>query len=181
MFHWLAEHDEELQGLDCVSINLSGLTLDDEHMIDFIREQAEATGVRMETICFEVTETAGVSRLSNASNFINEIKKLGCRFSLDDFGSGLSSYAYLKNMPVDYLKIDGAFVKDILNSPSDNAVVKSICDIGHYLEKEVIAECVENEESRKLLRELGIDYLQGYGISKPVPLDEALRLMSAGS
>jgi EAL domain-containing protein (putative c-di-GMP-specific phosphodiesterase class I) len=121
----------------------------------------------MEKVCFEVTETAGIANLSNASEFILEVKKTGCTFALDDFGSGLSSYAYLKNLPVDFLKIDGAFVKDMDSNPYDYAVVKSITEIGHFMGKGIIAEYVENETILNMLREIGVDYAQGYVIGKP--------------
>ena len=123
-------------------------------------------------ISFEITETAAIANLSYATKFINQLKEQGCLFSLDDFGSGLSSFAYLKNLPVDYLKIDGLFVKDILHDKVDLAMVKSINEVGHVMNKKTIAEFVENEAIFNLLKSLGIDYAQGYGIGKPVPLDE---------
>jgi EAL domain-containing protein (putative c-di-GMP-specific phosphodiesterase class I) len=95
------------------------------------------------------------------------MKIIGCRFSLDDFGTGLSSYSYLRNLPVDYVKIDGVFVKDLITSPGDYAVVRSINEIGHYLGKKTIAEFVENDEILAQLREIGVDFAQGYGIEKP--------------
>jgi len=102
------------------------------------------------------------------------MRVLGCRFALDDFGSGLSSFGYLKNMEVDYLKIDGMFVKDIVDDPIDHAMVKSINEIGHVMGMKTIAEFVENDEIKGMLREIGVDYVQGYGIGKPVPLAEIL-------
>ena len=124
----------------------------------------------MNKVCFEVTETAGVANLSNASDFILKLKKTGCLFSLDDFGSGMSSYAYLKNLPVDYLKIDGNFIKKMDENPYDFAVVKSITEVGHFMGKKIIAEYVENERILDMLREIGVDYAQGYVIAKPVNL-----------
>ena len=123
-------------------------------------------------ICFEITETAAIANLSYATNFINDLQEKGCFFSLDDFGSGLSSFGYLKNLPVDFLKIDGLFVKDILDDKVDLAMVRSINEIGHVLGKKTIAEFVENTEILDLLRTLGVDYAQGYGIGKPVPLED---------
>jgi diguanylate cyclase (GGDEF)-like protein len=167
-FNWIAENGEALSDeIDMFSINLSGRSLNDDSFLEYILYQIEQTGVPVDRVCFEVTETAGVDNLSDASEFIKEIKEAGCMFSLDDFGTGMSSYAYLKNLPVDYLKIDGAFVKDMANNPSDFAVVKSICEIGHFMGKKVIAEFVENDEIWDMLKELGVDYGQGYGIEKP--------------
>jgi EAL domain-containing protein (putative c-di-GMP-specific phosphodiesterase class I) len=122
-------------------------------------------------ICFEITETAAIENLDAAVDFITSLKKLGCRFSLDDFGSGLSSFAYLKNLPVDYLKIDGSFVKNMDTDAVDCAMVSSIHQLGSLIGMETIAEFVENNEILKKLEEIGIDYAQGYGISRPVPLD----------
>jgi EAL domain-containing protein (putative c-di-GMP-specific phosphodiesterase class I) len=141
-------------------------------MLAFISEQFTKWKIPTHKVCFEITETAAISNLSYAANFIQQLKAQGCQFSLDDFGSGLSSFAYLKNLPVDYLKIDGLFVKDILEDEVDLAMVKSINEVGHVMKKKTIAEFVENEAIFNLLKSLGIDYAQGYGIGKPVPLDD---------
>jgi len=169
-FHWMGTHGRELDEVGGFAINLSGASLNEEGFIDFIIQQAKILKVPMEKVCFEVTETAGIANLSNASEFILEVKKTGCTFALDDFGSGLSSYAYLKNLPVDFLKIDGAFVKDMDSNPCDYAVVKSITEIGHFMGKGIIAEYVENESILNMLREIGVDYAQGYVIGKPLAL-----------
>ena len=125
-------------------------------------------------MCFEITETAAISNMIVARKFISTLKELGCRFSLDDFGSGLSSFGYLKILPVDYLKIDGMFVKNIADDPIDRAMVKSINEIGQVMGMQTIAECVENEKIKGMLREIGVDYAQGYGIGKPLSIDELL-------
>jgi len=169
---WISQHGITMENVEMFSINLSGLSVNDDSFLKFIIEQIETSKVPVEKICFEVTETAGVGNLTDASEFICQLKKTGCQFSLDDFGTGMSSYAYLKNLPVDFLKIDGAFVKDMASNKSDYAVVKSICEIGHFMGLEVIAEYVENNEILELLREIGVDYAQGFGIEKPHPLDE---------
>ncbi len=167
VFMLLKDNPSLLELTGGVAINLSGLSINDDSFIPFILEQIENSGIPTHYLCFEVTETAGVTNLSNASQFINEIKQTGCSFSLDDFGTGMSSYSYLKNLPVDYIKIDGSFVRDIESNDSDRAVVKSITEIGHFMGKKIIAECVEKESTIDLLREIGVDYAQGWAICKP--------------
>ena len=153
------------------SINLSGTTLSDSRFLDFVEELLGKTQVDARRICFEITETAAIANLSRAAGHMTELKKLGFEFALDDFGSGLSSFGYLKSLPVDYLKIDGSFVKDIVEDPIDRAMVKSINEIGHIMGKRTIAEYVENEAVLRVLERIGVDYAQGYGISKPKPLE----------
>lgn len=131
-------------------------------------KQLNTAGIDGSKICFEITETAVIENLSTARTFISVLKRYGCQFALDDFGSGLSSYGYLKNLPVDYLKIDGMFIKDMVNDPIDRAMVKSINEIGHIMGMKTIAEYVENEETKEMLRELGMNYAQGYLIGKPL-------------
>lgn len=169
-FAWMAAHPEQLEEMGGLAINLSGSSLNEEGFVDFILEQANKTQVPMDKVCFEITETAGIASLSNASEFILSVKKTGCMFALDDFGSGLSSYAYLKNLPVDFLKIDGMFIKNMDTNPYDFAVVKSITEIGHFMGKEIIAEYVENDSILSMLRDIGVDYAQGYAIAKPQSL-----------
>jgi diguanylate cyclase (GGDEF)-like protein/PAS domain S-box-containing protein len=171
-FSWLAEHPRHLEQLALCSINLSGISLSDEHLSEYIVSKLNEYSVPPEKICFEITETAAISNLSHASTFINYLRKHGCLFALDDFGSGMSSYAYLKRLPVDFLKVDGLFVKDMLNDPIDHAMVKSINEIGHVFGLKTIAEFVENEDIENILREIGLDFVQGYGIAKPERLEE---------
>jgi Amt family ammonium transporter len=121
-------------------------------------------------VCFEITETAAITNLAYARTFISRLRDLGCRFSLDDFGSGLSSFAYLKYLPVDYLKIDGVFVRDIAEDPMDKSIVASIAAIGKVLSMKTIAEYVEDGNILSIIEEIGVDYAQGYHISKPAPL-----------
>ena len=156
------------------SVNLSGQSLIDHDFLDFIIKQLETSDIQGEKICFEITETAAISNLNAAKNFITRLKEMGCRFALDDFGSGLSSFGYLKNLPVDYLKIDGIFVKDIVNDPMDHAMVKSINEIGHVMGMKTIAEFVENEIIKGMLKEIGVNYAQGYAIGRPMAFDELL-------
>ena len=174
-FRWLSENEDAVSDISSFSINLSGQSLNNDQIVEFVYQQAYESSVSIEKVCFEVTETTGVTSLSDSADFIETIKETGCKFSLDDFGTGMSSYSYLKNLPVDYLKIDGVFIKDIVNNKNDYAVVKSICEIGHFMGKKVIAEFVQDEESSEILREIGIDYLQGYGIAKPHNLDDLLK------
>jgi diguanylate cyclase (GGDEF)-like protein/PAS domain S-box-containing protein len=174
LLEWLGSRPDFLSTLSLCSVNLSGLSLSDESMLGYIFEQFERWSVPTYKLCFEVTETAAIANLPYAAHFIQQLKAQGCLFSLDDFGSGLSSFAYLKSLPVDYLKIDGLFVKDILEDRVDLAMVKSINEVAHVMNKKTIAEFVENEGIFNLLKALGVDYAQGYGIGKPVPLDDLI-------
>jgi len=156
---------------ECYAINLSGQSLGDENLLEFVTSELDSSGVSAERICFEITETAAVANLRSAQRFIATLRKRGCVFALDDFGSGLSSFAYLKRLPVDYLKIDGRFVKDMLTDPIDHAMVDSINQLGHVVGVQTIAESVENEAILDRLSLLGVDYAQGFYIHRPEPLD----------
>jgi diguanylate cyclase (GGDEF)-like protein/PAS domain S-box-containing protein len=162
------------------AINLSGTTIGDESLLPFIKTQLTLHHLPPELICFEITETAAISHFPTAMQFISELRHLGCRFALDDFGSGMSSFSYLRSLPVDYLKIDGVFVRDLANDPVNRSLVGNINDIGHLLGKYTIAEHAENDSALDYLRKLGVDYAQGYGISRPVPLDELLNSSPSG-
>ncbi len=156
--------------LHTCAINLSGASLGDESFLNFVHEQVALHNIPARCIVLEITETAAITNLSHAVGFIKNLKLAGFRFSLDDFGSGLSSFAYLKNLPVDYLKIDGGFVKDMVNDPIDSAMVQAINQIGHVMGIKTIAEFVESQEILDKLVEIGVDYAQGYGIARPRPL-----------
>ena len=149
------------------AINLSGTTIGDQAFLDFLRKQFVAYSIPPEMICFEITETSAISNLGSAIRFINELKSLGCYFSLDDFCAGMSSFAYLKHLPVDFLKIDGSFVKDMLDDPINRAMVEVINHIGHVMGKRTIAEFVETTQIEQALLEIGVDYAQGYVIERP--------------
>jgi len=164
---WMVENPEKMERLHAISINLSGNSLNDDYFLDFIADLFRSTNVPTHKICFEVTETATIANLTKAADFIRQVKLMGCEFALDDFGTGLSSYEYLKSLPVDYLKIDGCFVRDMVNNAIDYAVVKSINEIGHFMGKKTIAEFVENDAIADKLREIGVDFVQGYGIERP--------------
>jgi EAL domain-containing protein (putative c-di-GMP-specific phosphodiesterase class I) len=180
-FNWLAQHRNLLEQLALCTINLSGQTLSDPHFVDYMFDLFKQIDVPAHKICFEITETAAISNLKNAMYLIRELNSKGCVFALDDFGSGLSSFAYLKNLPVDFLKIDGAFVKDMVDDPIDYAMVKSINDVGHVMGKQIIAEFVENDEILAKLKEIGVDYAQGYGIARPQKLSLLLDSVLADS
>ena len=158
-----------------LSVNLSGNTLSNESSLEKISKLVEYHQVEKNMLCFEVTETATIKRIEKACNFIEHLKLLGCEFSLDDFGSGLSSFSYLRSLPVDYLKIDGCFVADILEDSSNKAIVKSFNTLAHDMKMKTVAEYVETEAVAELLTELGIDYLQGFGVGRPDSLDVWLK------
>lgn len=151
------------------SINLSGQSFCENGFVAYIKDQINLSGVPARHVCFEMTETAAVSNLTQAVQFMEELKQIGCRFSLDDFGSGMSSFTYLKNLPVDYLKIDGYFVKTMIENNIDQAMVRSIHQIGNVMGLKTIAEFVENDAIMAELKKMGVDYGQGYGIGKPEP------------
>jgi len=164
-----------LPGLGGFNINLSGQSLYDPEFLPFIVEQIRDSGVPPARLCFEITETAAVTNLASAMRLIAALKKTGCRFALDDFGSGLSSFAYLKNMRVDYLKIDGTFVRNLPDDASDVAMVNSINQVAHAIGIETIAEYVENDAILESVTSLGVDYAQGYALAVPRPLVQVLK------
>ena len=165
---------EDTPSIAHCAINLSGGTLSDETLLPFIKTQLSLHDLPGQMFCFEITETAAISNFQAALRFIRELRAMGCRFALDDFGSGLSSFSYLKNLPVDYLKIDGTFVRGISTDQVNRTLVGNINDVGHLLGKHTIAEYAEDEATIEALRELGVDYAQGYGISRPEPLENLL-------
>src|SRR5246500_5544364 len=166
-FRWLVSEADEREKLLMCSINLSGQSLGDDKFLPFVIDQFHRSGLDAKKICFEITETAAVASFSQANRFIQALKELGCKFALDDFGTGLSSFGYLKHFPVDFLKIDGSFVREILRDPIDREMVRSINEIGHLTGKQTIAEFAENAEIIQMLTSLGVDYAQGYGVAQP--------------
>jgi len=149
------------------AINLSGTSIGDSNFLNFVQEQHVKYGIAPQIICFEITETSAIANFAKAAHFIQELRSIGYRFALDDFGAGMSSFAYLKNLPVDFIKIDGGFVKDMMNSPTDYAMVEAINKIGHLMGKQTIAEFAVNERIIGTLTEIGVDFAQGYGIGRP--------------
>ncbi|WLD58693.1 EAL domain-containing protein [Salinispirillum sp. LH 10-3-1] len=183
-FRWLSDNPLELASLHRASVNLSGQSLSSPEIVPFIRTQFAEYGIPFEKICFEITESMAVTRIDITQQFISELSAIGCSFSLDDFGTGYSSYSYLKHMPVRYLKIDGSFVRNMLTTASDYAMVKSINEVAQSMNLQTIAEFVENEELEFALKGLGVHFGQGYGISKPevLPRQEAyVQVMSSDS
>lgn len=166
---WLAKRENRDRYL---SVNLSGRSLTDESLTTEIKKMVKRSSIAPGHLCFEITETAAIASYDIAVNFMHELKSVGCRFALDDFGSGLSSFSYLKNLPVDILKIDGSFVRTIDENPLDLAMVRSINEIGHLLGMKTVAEYVESDAILKRLQAIGVDYVQGYAIGKPFPMDE---------
>jgi diguanylate cyclase (GGDEF)-like protein len=157
-----------------ISINLSGNSLNDDSLLDFLTEQFAGSTVSPQQVCFEITETSTIRDLGKAADFLMETKKMGCRFALDDFGAGLSSFTYLKTFPADYLKIDGSFIRDMADNAIDQAMVVAINEVGHILGMKTIAESVESEILVERLTTLGVDRAQGYALGVPVPFDETV-------
>ncbi|MEM8637672.1 MAG: PAS domain S-box protein [Cyanobacteria bacterium P01_G01_bin.54] len=170
---WVIEHcfahfaNQPLGANQKLAINLSGASLNHDQFLPFLQAQFESSAIAPEQVCFEITETTTIANLNQATRFIGELKALGCHFALDDFGSGMSSFGYLKSLPVDFLKIDGRFIKDILEDPTTYAIVQSINHVGHVIGLKTIAECVENDAMIQKLQEIGVDFLQGYGTGVP--------------
>ena len=155
--------------LGLCTINLSGASINDEQFLDFLRDTLRNSPVPTTSLCFEITETSAIASLASAARVVSELRALGCHFALDDFGTGMSSFAYLKHLPVDYLKIDGSFVKDMVRDPVDRAMVEMIQRISAMMGKHTIAEYVEDLDTLNMLRACGVHYAQGYGIARPQP------------
>ena len=176
--HWVIEHTFKMlasspEDTSSYSINLSGVTIADRDIYDHVINLFEQYQIPAERICFEITETSAISHLESALYFMDKMKAFGCKFSLDDFGSGLSSFSYLQKLPVDIIKIDGAFVQDMDTNPINRVFVENIKRTAEAMNKKTIAEFVENADIEVMLREIGIDYGQGYHIHKPEPWYEA--------
>jgi Amt family ammonium transporter len=171
---WIVRHTlRQLAGLGArtapymVAVNISGTSLSDDRFLDFVREELRRTMPPPGAICFEITETAAIANPAAVGRFMRELHKLGCRFSLDDFGSGLSSFAYLKDLPVDFLKIDGRFIRNICSDSVDDAMVAAIVRIGRTMGIKTVAEHVESRAAADRLAALGVDYAQGYYYAAP--------------
>jgi diguanylate cyclase (GGDEF)-like protein len=151
------------------AINISGTSIADDRFLEFVRKQFKAFSIPAGRICFEITETAAIANFDKAARFFGDMKSLGCLFSLDDFGAGMSSFGYLKHLPVDFIKIDGNFVKNVAQDPVDRAMVQAINDVGHVMGKKTVAEFVSGQDGMDALREMGVDFGQGNWIAPPVP------------
>ncbi len=171
VFQYLADSGKGYEDKGTYFVNLSGNSLSDDQFFARIRELLNQYKIRPERICFEITETAAIAHLSDAVEFIREIRDEGFKFALDDFGCGMSSFSYLKTIPVDFLKIDGGFVRNMLNDPIDVSIVDACNKIGHAVGLKTIAEFVESDAIKDRLKEMGIDFAQGYAIAKPKPLN----------
>ena len=171
----LSEHADYLTEHGTIfAINLSGQSLGDTEILQFIEEEIDSSGVPWESLCFEVTESAAVSNRHNAQELVNTLRNRGCKFSLDDFGAGLSSFAYLKNFKVDTLKIDGSFIRDIADNKISESMVAAITQVAKVMELDTVAEYVENIETKELITKLGVDFAQGHAVGKPAPFEEVL-------
>ncbi|MEZ5649928.1 MAG: DUF1631 family protein [Burkholderiaceae bacterium] len=176
---WIEMNTSAFESIGGIAINLSPLSIGHPGLLQLVEERLAKPNFPPSKITFEFTETAAIETYGVMQEFIHRVRRLGCRFALDDFGSGYTSYAHLKNLPVDTLKIDGAFVKDILNSPTDQAMVKSMHDVARSLGMRTVAEYVETREILEYLRKIGIDYAQGYAIHKPCPIDDLVEFSPA--
>ena len=157
-----------------LAINLSGSSLSDPSLLDFIRDALIRHDVPAHSICFELTETVAIANLQVAASMMKQLRELGCTLALDDFGSGMSSFSYLKQLPVDVVKIDGSFVRNMLENPVDRAMVEAVNNIAHQMGMQTLAEYAETPELMAALGNMGVDMLQGYGVGKPESLPHML-------
>ncbi len=167
---WLADQADDGEGT-MLAINLSGQSISDKKVLQTVVELVGKTGIAPERLCFEITETAAIANLNKTAVFIRALKNIGCRFALDDFGSGMSSFSYLKTLPVDYIKIDGSYVKDLMTDPLNQSLVEAINQISHAMGMQTVAEFVEDQETLELLARIGVDFAQGFGVSYPHKLE----------
>ncbi len=166
-FHWFAEHASRGERLSLCTLNVSGSSLGDEMFLSFVLDELDRTGVPASRLAFEITETAAITDMTRARRFIEALKARGCRFALDDFGTGLSSFGYLKMLPVDFVKIDGSFIRNLVNDPVNIMLVRAIVEVSRVMGKKTVAESVETAGVADTLREIGVDYLQGFGVGPP--------------
>jgi EAL domain-containing protein (putative c-di-GMP-specific phosphodiesterase class I) len=171
-FEWISNLIDNQKIVPKISINLSGNSVTDDAFMEYLLEQISEYGVGTNRLCFEITETGTISNLIKAADFVRTFRNIGCKFSIDDFGTGLASHNYLRELPVDFVKIDGTFIKNIHENRTDYAMARSINDLAHFLGQETIAESVENDAIINCLEEIGVDYLQGWGVGKPKRLSQ---------
>ena len=178
-FQWISQLMDAQKVVPSLAINLSGHSVTDNSFLDYLLEQISEFGVGTSKLCFEITETGTISNLVKAADFVRTFRNIGCKFSIDDFGTGLASHNYLRELPVDYVKIDGTFITNIHTNRSDYAMARSINDLAHFLGQETIAESVESDEVVTTLREIGVDYLQGWGVGRPKLLSDVTAELSS--
>jgi EAL domain-containing protein (putative c-di-GMP-specific phosphodiesterase class I)/GGDEF domain-containing protein len=171
VLEWCRDNPRQASGVGAFTINLAGATLSDNGLVDYLTSEFARTGVAPETICFELSETVAVQNLARVADLVTQVRQMGCHFALDDVGTGYGADHYLANLPADFIKIDGSFIRHIVEDETDAAIVSSINELAHYLGKKTIAEYVENEAILERLEAIGIDYVQGYGVGYPEPLD----------
>ena len=174
-FRIIASLDRKQYADTVFGINLSGQSANDPEFIDYIKAQFVEHAIEPRAICFEVTETTAIANFNTAVQLAQDVRQLGCLMALDDFGSGLSSFGYLKHLPIDILKIDGQFIRDIATNRVDRAMVKAICDVATSMNLKTVAEYVEDESAMNVLEEIGVDLAQGYFIGKPLRVEDALQ------
>ena len=180
VFALLASRHPALDTVHTLAVNLSGQSMADPTFQRYLLELIERQPVDLSKLCFEITETAAITKLAEAGSFVQEMRRLGMRLALDDFGAGSSSFGYLKALQVDYLKIDGQFIKDVVHDPLDRAAVRCFCDVARVMGLKTVGEFVENEPILQELLDLGVDYAQGYLIHRPEPLGQLLGLVPRG-
>ena len=178
-FQWISQLMDAQKVVPSLAINLSGHSVTDDSFLDYLLEQISEFGVGTSKLCFEITETGTISNLVKAADFVRTFRNIGCKFSIDDFGTGLASHNYLRELPVDYVKIDGTFITNIHSNRNDYAMARSINDLAHFLGQETIAESVENDAVVSTLREIGVDYLQGWGVGRPKLLSDVTAELSS--
>ncbi len=178
-FRWISNLMDNQKEVPNLSINISGSSVTNDSFMEYLFEQISDWGVGTSKLCFEITETGTINNLVKAADFVRAFRNIGCRFSIDDFGTGLASHNYLRELPVDYVKIDGSVITNVHNNRNDYAMAKSINDLAHFLEQETIAESVENDDIANTLKEIGVDYVQGWGVGKPRPLEDVTHELSA--
>lgn len=174
VFTLLSSRHPALAGVHTLAVNLSGQSISDPAFQRYLLELIDSEPIDLSKLCFEITETAAITKLAEAGSFVQIMRNLGIRLALDDFGSGSSSFGYLKALQVDYLKIDGQFIKDVVSDPLDRAAVRCFCDVARVMGLKTVGEFVENDPILQELLELGVDYAQGYLIHRPEPLDDLL-------
>jgi EAL domain-containing protein (putative c-di-GMP-specific phosphodiesterase class I) len=172
VFGWMRENRDKLEKINGLSINLSGQSINSRTFLDFLSAELGQGDIPGDKLIFEVTESAAIDSFAHAERFIRQLRRYGCRFALDDFGVGFSSFSYLRNLKVDYLKIDGSFVRNMSSNDIDVALVSSMHETSRFLGIKTIAEVVENQETLDILKRIGVDYAQGYYTGKPMPIEQ---------